>query len=129
MALEYPNNLQYLNSHEYVQLEEGIATIGISAFAVNQLGDIVFLELPEVGDIVTKGESFGSVESVKAVQDLYSAVSGTVVERNEVMITAPEKIARNPYTEGWLLKVRVSSPNEADNTMSADEYRVKVEGN
>ena len=126
--MEYPNDLKYLDSHEYVRLEGDIATIGISAFAVDQLGDIVFLELPEVGDAVTKGESFGSVESVKAVEDLNPAVSGTVVERNEAMVESPEKVAEDPYGEGWLLKVRVSKPGEADNTMSADEYRAKVEG-
>ncbi len=79
MALEYPNDLKYLDSHEYVRLDGEIATIGISAFAVDQLGDIVFLELPEVGDALTKGETFGTVESVKAVENLYSAVTGTVV--------------------------------------------------
>ena len=126
--MEYPNDLKYLDSHEYVRLEGDIATIGISAFAVDQLGDIVFLELPEVGDTVTKGESFGSVESVKAVEDLNPAVSGIVVERNEAMVESPEKVAEDPYGEGWLLKVRVSNPGEADDTMSADEYRAKVEG-
>ena len=126
--MEYPNDLKYLDSHEYVRLEGEIATIGISAFAVDQLGDIVFLELPEVGDTVTKGESFGSVESVKAVEDLNPAVSGTVVERNEAMVESPEKLAEDPYGEGWLLKVRISDPNEANDTMSADQYRAKVEG-
>ena len=126
--MEYPNDLKYLDSHEYVRLEGDIAIIGISAFAVDQLGDIVFLELPEVGDTVTKGKSFGSVESVKAVEDLNPAVSGTVVERNEAMVESPEKVAEDPYGEGWLLKVRVSNPGEADDTMSADEYRAKVEG-
>ncbi len=126
--MEYPNDLKYLDSHEYVRLEGEIATIGISAFAVDQLGDIVFLELPEVGDTVTKGESFGSVESVKAVEDLNPAVSGTVVERNEAMVESPEKLVEDPYGEGWLLKVRISDPNEADDTMSADQYRAKVEG-
>ena len=80
MDLEYPSDLKYLDSHEYVRMDGDIATIGISAFAVDQLGDIVFLELPEIGDSVTKGETFGSVESVKAVEDMYSAVTGTVIE-------------------------------------------------
>ncbi|MBW4638151.1 MAG: glycine cleavage system protein GcvH [Gloeocapsa sp. UFS-A4-WI-NPMV-4B04] len=128
MDLEYPSDLKYLDSHEYVRLEGEIATIGISAFAVDQLGDIVFLELPEIGDALTKGESFGSVESVKAVEDLYPAVSGTVIERNEAIVDAPEQLAEDPYGEGWLLKLRVNDPGEIDDAMSADEYRAQVEG-
>lgn len=128
MSMEYPSNLKYLDSHEYVRLEGEIATIGISAFAVDQLGDIVFLELPEVGDGVTKGESFGTVESVKAVEDLNSAVTGTVVERNDAMVESPEQVAEDPYGEGWLLKVRVNDPQDVDDAMSADEYRTQVEG-
>lgn len=128
MSLEYPNDLKYLDSHEYVRLDGEIATIGISAFAVDQLGDIVFLELPEIGDAVTKGESFGTVESVKAVEDLNSAVTGTVVERNDAMVESPEQVAEDPYGEGWLLKVRVNDPGEADDALSADEYRAQVEG-
>lgn len=128
MALEYPNDLKYLDSHEYVRLDGEIATIGISAFAVDQLGDIVFLELPEVGDAVTKGENFGTVESVKAVETLYSAVTGTVVERNDAVVDSPEEVVKDPYGEGWLLKVRVNDLGEADDALSADEYRAQVEG-
>lgn len=128
MSLEYPSDLKYLDSHEYVRLDGNIATIGISAFAVDQLGDIVFLELPEVGDAVTKGETFGSVESVKAVEDLYSAISGTVIDRNEPLVESPEQLAEDPYGEGWLLKLRVEDPSELDDTLSADEYRAQVEG-
>ena len=128
MSLEYPSDLKYLDSHEYVRLDGEIATIGVSAFAVDQLGDIVFLELPEIGDALTKGETFGSVESVKAVEDLYSAVNGTVIERNEAMLESPEQVAEDPYGEGWLLKVRVNDPGEVDDALSADEYRAQVEG-
>lgn len=128
MALEYPNDLKYLDSHEYVRLDGEIATIGISAFAVDQLGDIVFLELPEVNEALTKGESFGSIESVKAVEDLYPAVSGTVIERNEAMLESPEQVVEDPYGEGWLLKVRVNDSSELDDALSADEYRALVEG-
>ncbi|MBV8887729.1 MAG: glycine cleavage system protein GcvH [Chroococcidiopsidaceae cyanobacterium CP_BM_RX_35] len=127
MSLEYPSDLKYLDSHEYVRLEGEIATLGISAFAVDQLGDIVFLELPEVGDTVTKGESFGTVESVKAVEDLNSAVTGTVVERNEAMMESPEQLAEDPYGEGWLIKVRVKD-HDLDDVLSADEYQAQVEG-
>lgn len=128
MGLEYPNDLKYLDSHEYVRLDGEIATIGISAFAIDQLGDIVFLEIPEVGDALKKGETFGTVESVKAVENLYSAVTGTVVERNDAMVDSPEQLAEDPYVEGWLLKVRVNDPGEVDDALSADEYRAQVEG-
>ncbi len=128
MALEYPEDLKYLDSHEYVRFDGDIATLGISAFAVDQLGDIVFLELPEVGELVTKGETFGSVESVKAVEDLYPAISGTVIERNEAVIEAPEQVAEDPYGEGWLLKVRFDDRSEADDALTALEYRSLVEG-
>ncbi len=128
MSVEYPNDLKYLDSHEYVRMDGEIATIGISAFAIDQLGDIVFLELPEVGDALVKGESLGTVESVKAVENLYAAVSGTVVERNDAMVESPEQLAEDPYGEGWLLKVRVNDPSEVDDALSADEYRSQVEG-
>jgi glycine cleavage system H protein len=128
MSLEYPHDLKYLDTHEYVRLEGEIATIGISAFAVDQLGDIVFLELPDVGEAVEKAATFGTVESVKAVEDLKSPVTGTVVERNDAMIDAPEEVSEDPYGEGWLLKVRVNDPDELDDAMSADEYRAQVEG-
>lgn len=128
MSLEYPEDLKYLDTHEYVRLEGEIATIGISAFAIDQLGDIVFLELPEVGDALTKGEVMGTVESVKAVEELYAAVSGTVIERNDAIVAAPEQLAVDPYGEGWLLKVRVANLNDLDDALSAAEYRQQVEG-
>ena len=129
MEIEYPEDLRYLDSHEYVRLEGEIATIGVSAFAIDQLGDIVFLELPEIGDELTIGESFGTIESVKAVEDLYPPVSGTVIDRNEPALETPESIAEDPYEEGWLLKVRVDNPDdELEETISASEYRAQVEG-
>ncbi len=129
MELDYPDDLRYLESHEYVRLEGEIATLGISAFAVDQLGDLVFLELPELGEALEVGTSFGTIESVKAVEDLYPPVSGTVIERNEAMIESPELIADDPYGEGWLLKVRIENPDNAlADTLSAEEYRSQVEG-
>lgn len=128
MSLEYPDDLKYLDTHEYVRLDGEIATIGISAFAIDQLGDIVFLELPEIGDPLSKGEAFGTVESVKAVEDLKAPVTGTVVERNEAMIETPEDIGEDPYGEGWLLKVRINDPDEVNDALSAHEYRAQVEG-
>ncbi|BAZ69466.1 MAG: glycine cleavage system protein GcvH [Pelatocladus maniniholoensis HA4357-MV3] len=128
MSLEYPQDLRYLDTHEYVRLEGEIATIGITSFAVNQLGDVVFLELPEIGDAVTKGDKIGTIESVKAVEDLNSPVTGTVIERNEEMIESPEHIAEDPYGEGWFIKVRVNDPGEIDDALTAQEYSAEVEG-
>ncbi len=129
MELEYPEDLKYLDSHEYIRLEGEIATIGVSAFAIDQLGDIVFLELPEVGDSLEVGERFGTIESVKAVEDLYPPVSGTVIDRNEAIIDAPEALADDPYGDGWLIKVRVDNlDTELSDVLSAAEYRAQVEG-
>jgi glycine cleavage system H protein len=92
------------------------------------LGDIVFLELPELGDALEKGESFGTIESVKAVEDMYAPISGTVVERNDAMIESPELIAEDPYGESWLLKLRINDADELNDALSANEYRAQVEG-
>ncbi len=128
MGLEYPSDLRYLETHEYVRLDGEIATIGISAFAVDQLGDIVFLELPDLSDVIEKGESFGTIESVKAVEDLKAPITGTVVERNDAVIEAPELLAEDPYGEAWLLKVRVKDPDEINDALLVDDYRLMVEG-
>jgi glycine cleavage system H protein len=128
MSFEYPENLRYTDSHEYVEVTAGIAKIGVSAFAVDQLGDIVFVELPEIGDTITKGIAFGSIESVKAVEDLKAPVSGKVIKRNDAAIDAPEIISTDPYTGGWLLEVQVDGDRPLEGTFSANEYRLKVEG-
>ena len=126
--VDYPEDLKYQDSHEYVRLDGEIATIGISAFAVEELGDIVFLELPESGDAVEQEKTFGSVESVKAVEDLISPVSGTVIDRNEPLLESPEGLAEDPYGEGWLIKVRLDNPDDELEAMSAEEYRALVDG-
>jgi glycine cleavage system H protein len=128
MSFEYPEDLRYLDSHEYVRLDGDIATIGITAFAVEQLGDIVFVELPAVGDALTQGEILGSVESVKAVEDLYSPITGTVTESNAIIIDTPETLGEDPYGEGWLLKVKLDTTPDLSEMMSAAEYRDRVEG-
>ncbi len=124
----YPEDFRYLDSHEYVRLDGDIATIGITEFAVRELGDIVFVELPDVGEALSRGEKFGTIESVKAVEELNSPVTGTVVERNDPLIEDPEQVSYDPYGEGWFLKVRVDDPDEVNDAMSADEYRALVEG-
>jgi len=125
---EYPEDLKYTNSHEYIRLENNVATVGITAFAIDQLGDIVFLDLPEVGTKVEKGQTFGTIESVKAVEDIYSPVTGTVVETNTDLVDAPENITTDPYGASWLLKVNIEDVSELDDTLSAQNYREQVEG-
>lgn len=129
MELEYPDDLRYLDSHEYVRLEGEIATIGVTAFALDELGDIVFLELPEVGDAIESGVSFGNIESTKATSELIAPVTGTVIESNMLMVESPEVIADDPYGEGWFIKVRVGNPDDAlVDTISAEEYLALVTG-
>jgi glycine cleavage system H protein len=128
MSNEYPQHLRYLDSHEYIALDGDIATIGLSAFAIDELGDIVFLELPEVDDTVAKGDTFGSIESVKAVEEMYSPVTGTVIERNENIIEAPETLSEDAYINGWMIKIKIDDPSELDDALSADEYKARLEG-
>ncbi|NEO88006.1 MAG: glycine cleavage system protein GcvH [Spirulina sp. SIO3F2] len=129
MTVEYPTDLQYLDTHEYVRIEDDVATVGITAFAIEQLGDIVFLELAEIDDEVEAEESFGNIESVKAVEELKSPVAGVVIDRNAALIDAPEAIADDPHNDGWLIKVRLSDPTaELNNVMSAADYTAQVEG-
>ncbi len=128
MGLHYPDDCRYSDSHEYVKSEGELVRVGISAFAVDQLGDIVFVELPEVGDSLTQGSSFGSVESVKAVEDMLSPIDGTVEARNEAVLASPEELQNDPYGEGWLLLVRPSAPAQVDALMDAASYGAKVDG-
>jgi glycine cleavage system H protein len=122
--LSVPEDLQYTKSHEWVRTEGDTATIGITDHAQEELGDVVFVELPDEGDTFDAGESFGTVESVKAVSDLYAPVGGEVVEVNSALEDAPEKINEDPYGEGWIIKLRTS--DEAD-LLSPEEYEQVVE--
>jgi glycine cleavage system H protein len=128
MALSFPDDCRYADSHEYARLEGELARVGISAHAVDQLGDIVFVELPEVGARVEGGSSFGTVESVKAVEELVAPLSGVVEARNEAVLASPEELQNDPYGEGWLLVVRPADPAALDGLMDAATYRGKVEG-
>ena len=128
MGLHYPDDCRYSDSHEYVKSEGELVRVGISAFAVDQLGDIVFVELPEVGDSLSQGSSFGSVESVKAVEDMLSPIDGTVEARNEAVLASPEELQNDPYGEGWLLLVRPSAPGQIEALMDAASYGAKVDG-
>jgi glycine cleavage system H protein len=128
MALTFPDDCRYADSHEYARVEGESVRVGISAFAVDQLGDIVFVELPEVGASLSQGASFGSVESVKAVEDLVAPLSGVVEARNGSVLASPEELQNDPYGEGWLLVVRPSDPAELARLMDAGAYRAAVEG-
>ena len=122
--MSVPEELQYTRSHEWVRTEGDTATIGITDHAQDELGDIVFVELPEEGVTFDAGDSFGTVESVKAVSDLYTPVGGEVVEANEALSDSPEKINEDPYGEGWIVKIQVSG--EAD-LLSASDYEQFLE--
>ncbi len=118
----YPEQLRYTKEHEWVGLEGDTATIGVTNHAQEELGDIVYVELPKPGAKLEKGKTLGSVESVKAVSDVYSPVSGEVVEVNEKLADAPEMINQDPHGEAWLIKVRVSDPAEVSDLLTAADY-------
>ena len=124
--MSYPDDLRYSKEHEWVRVEDSHATIGISSFAADELGDIVFIELPEVGSSLTQFGTFGVVESVKAVSDLFSPVSGTVAEVNEALRDAPELLNSDPFGEGWIARVELSDPSELDALMDADAYAAET---
>lgn len=117
-----PENLKYTKTHEWVALDGDVATFGLTDHAQSELGDITYLELPEVGDSVKKGESFGVVESVKAASDMYSPVDGEVLEVNESAVDGPEVINSSPYDEAWLVKVKLSDPSQLDALMDTAAY-------
>ncbi len=117
-----PENLRYSAEHEWVAVADGIATVGITDHAQDELGDIVFVELPAVGATVTKSKPLGVVESVKAVSDVFAPVSGTVTEVNGTLTDSPEVINRDPYGDGWIARVRLSDASEVDQLMTAQQY-------
>ena len=125
--MEFPRNLRYSKEHEWVAVEEGIATIGITDYAQEQLGDVVYVELPEVDAQIAKDDTFGVVESVKAVSDIYSPVSGVVIEINTELPESPETINEDPYGDAWMIRVEMSDPEELEDLMAAPAYKQFVE--
>ncbi|WP_119070400.1 glycine cleavage system protein GcvH [Rubrobacter indicoceani] len=119
--MSLPEDLKYAKTHEWTRIEDETATVGITEHAAEELGDVVYVEMPEVGATFEAGESFGTVESVKAVSDLYAPVSGEVVEFNKELEDAPEKINEDPYSAGWIVKLKTSDPG--DDLLSASEYK------
>ena len=121
--------LKYSEEHEWVRIEsDGTAVVGITDFAAESLGDVVFVELPEVGAELVQFEKMGEIESVKAVSDLYSPVSGTIAERNDSVIDSPELVNDSPFDSGWMLRVNLSDSAQLDNLMSHSEYQTMLEG-
>ncbi len=124
--MEVPAHLRYSRDHEWLAVEGERATVGITDFAQRELGDIVYVELPAVGKAVTAGEALGTVESVKAVSDIYAPVSGTVIEVNTVLSDHPETVNRDPYGEGWICRLRMSNGAEIEQLLDAAAYRALV---
>ncbi len=120
--MEIPEDLQYTEEHEWVLVEDDIATVGITDYAQSELGDVVYVELPQVGDLVQQMEPFGTIEAVKTVADLFAPVSGEVIEVNTLLEESPHRVNEDPYGEGWLIKVKMSDPSELENLLSAEEY-------
>lgn len=122
-----PKELRYSEEHEWVKVEDGKARVGITHFAQSELGDIVFVELPEVGDEVQLNEPFGSVESVKTVSELYAPVSGKVIEVNEELSDSPEFVNESPYEKAWMIVIELSNPSEVEALMTAEQYAELIE--
>ena len=122
----YPEDFRYTKEHEWVKPEGGIGTIGITDHAQDELGDIVYVDLPKVGTQLEKGKSLGSVESVKAVSDIYSPISGEVTEINELLTRAPEKLNADPHGAAWLVKVRMSAPDELHQLLTTQDYQTYI---
>ena len=125
--MTYPSDSRYTREHEWVRHEGDIGVIGITDHAQQELGDIVYVDLPKIGASAEKGKNLGSVESVKAVSDIYAPVSGEVIEVNELLSTAPEKINDDPHGDAWLVKIKLSSPDEIAHLLSAGDYQKYLE--
>lgn len=126
MSLDIPDDRRYLESHEWAKPTNGTVTIGISDFAQDELGDIVFVELPEVGDHITQGDAFGVIESIKAVSDMYAPVAGEVVDRNETLFEQPELVNEDPYGDGWMLEVEPDDADSLESILSAEAYQDQI---
>jgi len=126
MSYQFPDNLKYADTHEYVLEENGFLKIGVSEFAIDQLGDIVFVELADQGATLNKGETFGTIESVKAVEEVYLPFSGEIISVNESVIDNPELLQNDPIGEGWLVMLKPESKVSFDDLMTSDAYKSKV---
>ncbi len=123
MTVQYPDTLRYTKDHEWARVDGNVAVVGITWFAKDQLGDVVYLELPEVGAAVKKGEPFGVVESTKAVSELFAPVSGKVLKINQPLVDAPEGVNDDPHGKGWMIEIQMSTPAELGELLSAEQYK------
>ncbi|MGB3621153.1 glycine cleavage system protein GcvH [Ketobacter sp. MCCC 1A13808] len=124
---DIPIELRYLSSHEWVRVEDGVATIGITDHAQKAMGDLVFVEVPDIGTTLAAGDEAGVVESVKAASDIYTPVSGEVIEVNERLEAEPELVNSDSYGEGWMFKIQMADEQEVENTLTADEYQEQLD--
>ena len=124
--MEFPEEFKYTEEHEWVMVEKDLAVIGITDFAQDALGDVVFVELPEVGTVLDAGKAFGVVESVKAVSDIYAPISGTVEEINADLVDTPEILNTSPYEDGWMIKIRMSNAADANGLMDVEAYQALI---
>lgn len=124
--MTFPEDLKYTKEHEWIRLKDNVAVVGITDYAQEQLGEVVFVELPDEGEEITKDDSFGVVESVKSVSDIYAPVSGRVIDVNDPILDNPETLNEEPYGEGWLIKVEISNPKEIEDLMSATHYQAYI---
>lgn len=124
--MNFPEDLKFSKEHEWVRVSGNIATIGVSDYAQDQLGEIVFVELPDEGEEFEKDDAFGVIESVKSVNDIYAPLSGRIVEVNDPVVDSPEIVNEDPYAEGWLVKIEISDPKELSELMSAKDYEAYI---
>jgi len=122
-----PDELKYSEQHEWLSLDGDVGTIGVTDYAQSQLGDIVFVELPQVGDVLEKGQSFGTIEAVKTVEELYTPIAGEVIEINDTLEDDAEQVNSDPYSDGWMIKVRLSNTADLDTMLSAEDYEELIE--
>jgi len=124
--MNFPENLKYTKDHEWARNENGIVVVGITDYAQGELGDIVFIEIPSVGTKTTVHKPFGTIEAVKAVSDLYAPVSGEIIEINQKLKDTPETVNRDPYSQGWMVKIKSSNLKELDDLMTSENYRKMI---
>ncbi len=121
--MNIPTNLKYTEDHEWIRKEGNIAYVGVTDYAQSELGDVVFVEIETVGETLSKGEAFGTIEAVKTVSDSYMPVSGTIVEKNEKLDAQPDLINKDPYGDGWMIKIEMTNPSEYDELLSPEQYK------
>ena len=126
-TMTLPQNLKYTTEHEWIRVEGDEATVGITAFAQGELGDIVFVEIETVGETLKQGETFGTIEAVKTVSDLFMPAGGEVLEVNPALEDSPELVNKDPYDAGWLIKIKINNPSELDGLLSAEQYQAMLE--